>query len=78
MNPELTLLEDTINSEWLTEWKTIKASGNYIFNVWEEWKKTPVEWNFTFIIKKVRYKKWAFSVLHSSIKNNSVELNMLK
>ncbi len=78
MNPELTLLEDTIKAEWLTEWKTIKASGNYIFNVWEEWNKSPVEGNFTFIIKKVWKNKWAFSVLHSSIKNNTVELNTLR
>ena len=79
MNPELTLLEDTIKADWLTEWKTIKASWNYIFNVWEEWNKNPVEWNFTFILKKVwENNKWAFSVLHSSIKNNSEELKLLK
>ncbi len=78
MSPELTLIEESVKADWLTPWKTIKASWNYIFNVWKKWNKTPVKWNFTFILKKVLgNNKWVFSVLHSSIKNNAEELKKI-
>ena len=65
-NPELQL--NKIDTKWLTPGKSILSYGEYTFMLdAEDGKKQPINWNFTFIFKKI-WDKWVIDTLHSSVK----------